>query len=140
MFRRQAGIVSLAAVSIFLLCGDTAPASCNQTQIGPSKGEVIGVGVAAVAVVAIGTVTLVHIHNSHHTIKGCVVAGPTGVEIRTSGEGPKTYKLAGDTNVKVGDLVKVHGDKVKKVKGSTDDETFTVEKLNKDYGPCKVTP
>ncbi len=140
MFRRQAGILSLAAVSIFLLCGDTAPASCNQTRIGPSTGEVIGVGVAAVAVVVIGTVTLVHVHNSHHTIKGCVVAGSNGVEIRTSGEGPKTYKLTGDTNVKVGDLVKVHGDKVKKVKGSTDDETFTVEKLNKDYGPCKVTP
>jgi hypothetical protein len=139
MYRRQAGIVSLAAVSIFLLCGDTAPASCNQTQIGPSKGEVIGVGVAAVAVVVIGTVTLVHVHNSHHTIKGCVVAGPNGVQIR-SDNGGKTYTLAGSTNVKVGDLVKVHGDKVKKVKGSTDDETFTVEKLNKDYGPCKVTP
>ena len=141
MYRRQAGILSLAAVSIFLLCGDTAPASCNksQSQIGPSAGEVYGVGIAAVAVVVIGTVTLVHVHNSHHTIKGCVVAGSNGIEIRTSGDAPKTYKLAGDTNVKVGDMVKVHGDKVKKVKGSIDDETFTVEKLNKDYGPCKVT-
>jgi hypothetical protein len=102
---------------------------------------VIGVGVAAAAVITIGTVVLVHNHNSHHTIKGCVVSGPEGIQIQSgSGSDMKTYTLAGDPNIKVGDLVKVHGDKVKKVKNSTDPQTFTVEKLNKDYGPCKTTP
>ena len=135
MFRRT-GIFSMIAVSLFLFCGQTAPATCN-TQIGPSKGEVIGVGVAAGAVIA--TVVLVEVNHSHHTIKGCVFAGPNGVEIRTD-NGTKTYTLAGDPNVKVGDLVKLHGTKIKKVKDSTGDQTFTVEKLNKDYGPCKATP
>ena len=142
MYRRT-GIVSMIAVSLFLFCGQSAPVACNapQQQIGPSKGEVIGVGVAAVGVIVIGTVVLVHVHNSHHTIKGCVVAGPSGVQIKSgTGSDMKTYTLSGDTNVKVGDLVKVHGSKVKKVKNSTDDQTFIVEKLNKDYGPCAATP
>ena len=140
MYRRT-GILSMIAVSLFLFCGQSAPVACNQQQIGPSKGEVIGVGVAAVGVVVIGTVVLVHVHNSHHTIKGCVVAGLSGVQIQSgTGSDMKTYTLSGDTNVKVGDLVKVHGNKVKKVKNSTDDQTFIVEKLNKDYGPCTATP
>lgn len=142
MYRRT-GTLSMIAVSLFLLCGQSAPVACNssQEQIGPSKGEVIGVGVAAVGVIVIGTVVLVHVHNSHHTIKGCVVAGPSGVHIRSgTGSNMKTYTLSGDTNVKVGDLVKVHGSKVKKVKNSTGDQTFRVEKLNKDYGPCTATP
>jgi hypothetical protein len=138
---RRTGIVSMIAISLFLFCGQSVPpVSCNK-PIGPSTGEVIGVGVAAAAVITIGTVVLVHTHNSHHTIKGCVVSGPAGIQIQSgSGADMKTYTLAGDPNIKVGDLVKVHGDKVKKVKNSTDNQTFTVEKLNKDYGPCKATP
>lgn len=140
MYRRT-GTISMIAVSLFLFCGQTAPVACNEGSIGPSKGEVIGVGVAAVGVVVIGTVVLVHVHNSHHTIKGCVVAGPSGVQIQSgSGSEMKIYTLAGDTNVKIGDMVKVHGNKMKKTKNSPDDETFTVEKLNKDYGPCSVAP
>jgi hypothetical protein len=131
----------MIAVSLLLFCGQTAPVGCNQQQIGSRKGEVIGVGVAAVGVIVIGTVVLVHVHNSHHTIKGCVVAGPSGVQIQSgTGSDRKTYTLSGDTNVKVGDLVKVHGSKVKKVKNSTDEQTFLVEKLNKDYGPCTSNP
>jgi hypothetical protein len=129
----------MIAVSLFLFCGQTAPIECKGS-IGPSTGEVVGVGVAAVGVITIGTVVLVHVHNSHHNIKGCVVAGPSGIQIKSgTGSDMKTYTLAGDTNIKVGDLVKVHGNKVKKVKNSIGDETFTVEKLNKDYGPC-TTP
>jgi hypothetical protein len=140
MYRRT-GIASMIAVSLFLFCGQTAPVACTQQRIGPSTGEVVGVGVAAVGVIVIGTVVLVHVHNSHHTIKGCVVAGPAGVQIQSgTGSDMKTYTLSGDTNVKVGDLVKVHGSKVKKVKNSTGDQTFLVEKLNKDYGPCTATP
>jgi hypothetical protein len=140
MYRRT-GIVSMIAVTLFLFCGQTAPVACKDQQIGPSKGEVIGVGVAVVGVVAIGTAVLIHVHHSHHSIKGCVITGPAGLQIRSgSGSDMKTYTLSGDTNVKVGDLVKVHGSKVKKAKHSTEDQTFIVEKLNKDYGPCTTTP
>jgi hypothetical protein len=134
MYRRT-GIVSMTAVSLFLFCGQSAPVACKDP--GPSKGEVIGVGVAVGAVVA-GTIIAVEVH-AHHTLKGCVVSGPNGTELRT-GNGTKSYLLAGDTSLKVGDMVKIHGTKVKQPKGSTGDQTFTVEQLKKDYGPCKVTP
>jgi hypothetical protein len=53
----------------------------------------------------------------------------------------KTYALAGETaNIKVGDLVRFHGTMRKKVKGSTGAQTFTVEKISRDYGPCKLNP
>jgi len=136
MFRRT-GTVSLALLGFFLLCGDTAPATCNDPP--PSHTGAEAAGIAIVAGVVIGTVVLVHVHNSHHNIKGCVVAGPAGIQIHSDGD-QKTYTLVGDTNVKVGDLVRVHGSKIKKTKDNKDDETFAVEKLNKDYGPCKASP
>jgi hypothetical protein len=53
----------------------------------------------------------------------------------------KTYALAGVTeNIKVGDLVRFHGSKVRKVKDSTGDQTFAVQKISKDFGPCTVKP
>ncbi len=136
---RQAGVFSMAALTVFLLCGATAPEQCNTSneRIGPSTGEVVGVGVAAVGVIVVGTVVLVHVHHAHHTVKGCVYAGPRGFEVKTDDN--KVYALSGDTlKVKQGDLVKFHGNKIKRAKSSTDDQTFMVEKMNKDYGPCKL--
>ena len=136
---RQAGALSMAALTVFLLCGATAPQQCNTSneRIGPSTGEVVGVGVAVIGGIAIGTVVLVHVHHAHHTVKGCVYAGSNGFEVKTDDN--KVYALSGDTlKVKEGDLVKFHGNKIKRAKGSTDDQTFLVEKINKDYGPCKL--
>jgi hypothetical protein len=135
----RAGIVSMTLLTCLLLSGATAPQTCNTSNesIGPSKGEVIGVAVAVVGVVAIGTVVLVEVHKSHHTIKGCVLAGPSGLQVQDTSN-QKIYDVTGVTaNVKVGDQVRLHGNKEKKAKGATT-QTFTIEKLNKDYGPCKV--
>jgi len=53
----------------------------------------------------------------------------------------KTYALVGATgDIKVGDLVQFHGTKVRKVKNSTGDQTFAVEKISRDYGPCTLKP
>jgi hypothetical protein len=41
-------------------------------------------------------------------------------------------------DVKVGDRIKIHGDKENKPKGSTADQVFTVQKLNKNYGACQI--
>ena len=131
----------MAAVSIFLLCGDTAPATCNtsNTRIGPSGAEVAAVGIAVVGVIVVGTVVLVHVHNSHHRLKGCVTMGPSGLQLKTDDN--KTYALGGEMrDVKAGDTVKIHGNKMKKTKDMTGDQVFTVEKVNKDYGPCTVVP
>jgi hypothetical protein len=136
---RRSGIIATTALSSFIFCGAaTTTQGCNNQRIGPSEGEVVAAGVGVVAVVAVGTVVLIEVHNSHHTIKGCVTAGPTGIQVQNEGD-KKVYTVTGVTqNVKVGDRIKVHGDKEKMAKGSTAEQIFVVQKLNKNYGVCQV--
>lgn len=137
---RTNGALAFVCLTAYLLSGATAPQTCQTqapTSIGPSGGEVLAAAVGVVAVIVVGTVVLVEVHKSHHTVKGCVSTGPNGVEVTTIEDKPRTYMLDGDTaSVKVGDLVRVHGDKIKKAKDSTADQVFRVQKINKDYGPC----
>jgi hypothetical protein len=139
---RRAGIVSMICLTTVLLSGATTQ-SCNTTNsqpvnIGPSEGEIIGAAVAVVAVVVVGTVVLVEVHNSHHTIKGCVTMGPSGLQVRDT-DHSHTYDVTGVTaNVKVGDVVRLHGDKGKKIKGDPA-QSFVIQKISKDYGPCTAT-
>lgn len=93
-------------------------------------GVAVGIG-AAIAIV-----TLVAVNHSHHTLKGCVLAGPNGLRLKTSDT--KIYSIEGDAaGIKVGDNVKVHGSKIKKAKDADGEQVFKVEKISKDYGPCK---
>jgi|SRR5580658_1488109 hypothetical protein len=137
---RRSGIVCFVILGSLLICGSTAPPGCAPSgQIGPSSGEIIGGVIGVAAVIVVGTVVLVEVSDkSHHTIKGCVTAGPDGLTVHTDGNG-KTYALTGVTaNVKVGDVIKVHGSKQKGQKDSAGDQDFMVEKMSRDYGPCKA--
>jgi hypothetical protein len=129
------------AISSLLLCGATSPTGCNSSSSLPnlpSEGEVIGVAVGAVAVIVVGTVVLVEVNKSHHNLKGCVTAGPDGLTLHTEGNS-KVYALTGvPENVKVGDVIQVHGSKSKGQKDSAGDQDFAVEKMSRDYGPCKA--
>jgi hypothetical protein len=70
-------------------------------------------------------------------VKGCVHSGLNGLEVETSDK--KMYALSGDTlKVKEGDLVKMHGNKIKRTKENTGDETFMVQTIKKDFGPCSL--
>ena len=136
--KRSTGIVSMIALSSFLLCGATAPTNCHES-IGPSTGEVVGVAVAIGAAIVV-TVVLVERNNSHHTVKGCVTSGPGGIQVQNESD-KKIYILASSpANVKVGDRVKLHGKREKQDKATPGTQEFVVEKLSKDYGPCKVAP
>jgi hypothetical protein len=135
---RRIGIVSMVALSSFLLCGmqSVPPVSCK--RIGPSTGEVVGVAAGIGAAVVIGTVVLVHVSHSHHQIKGCLISGPNGLEVQDESDS-KTYFLTGaPVNAKVGDVVRVSGTKEKKQKDSAGSEDFVVARMSKDYGPCKA--
>jgi hypothetical protein len=140
---RRRGIICLAALGPALLCGGDALSGCaNKTdfQIGPSRTEVYGAAIGIAAVLVVGTVVLVEVHKSHHTIKGCVTNGPDGLEVTNQGD-ERVYALTGTTaSVKVGDIVRVHGSKEKFKKGSTVSREFAVEKINRDYGPCNAAP
>lgn len=135
---RRVGIVSMVALSSFLLCG-AAPTTCKSSgSIGPSSGEVIGAAVGISAAVVVGVVVLVEVNKSHHTVKGCVTAGPGGIEVLNESD-KMTYALVGDpSKVKVGDVVRLRGTKEKK--GSAGNRDFLVSSMSKDFGPCKATP
>ena len=136
---RRRGMSAFAALSSLLLCGATTPTGCQSSgHIGPTTGEVVGATVGIVAVVVVGTVVLVEVHKSHHTVQGCVTAGPDGLKVHQK-DSQKVYALTGVTaNVKVGDVIKVHGDKVRGQKDSAGDQDFAVEQISRDYGPCKA--
>jgi hypothetical protein len=94
-------------------------------------GAAVGIG----AVIAI--VVVVAVNSGHHTISGCVISGPNGLELQTGDS--KRYALEGDAaSIKVGDRVKIHGSRVKKTKDTKGDQVYRVEKLRRDYGPCPV--
>jgi hypothetical protein len=134
---RRISIAAAVALASFLLCGSTAPEGC-QPAPQPSHTGAEAAGIAIVAGAVIGTVVLVEIHKAHHTIKGCVSMGPNGLEVKDS-KAMKTYSLVGvNPNAKVGDLVQLHGSKEMSSKDSTRDETFMVEKMSRDFGPCAV--
>jgi hypothetical protein len=129
---RRKGIVSMVALTSFLFCGMTAPQGCDNNN----NGHGTAIAVTAVAVVAVGAVIVIAVHSSHHNLKGCAYSDKDGLHIK-DGDTAKDFVLTGATpNIKVGDVVKVHGSKVKKPKGEAGDQTFVVEKLSKDYGVC----
>jgi hypothetical protein len=141
--RHRNGIICFAALSSFLLCGASSPNGCTPApsgHIGPTTGEVVGVGVGVAATIVVATVVLVHVHNSHFTVRGCVTAGADGLKLHENGSS-KVYALTGVTaNVKPGDVIKLHGAKLKGQKDNAGDQDFAVESINKDYGPCTTEP
>ena len=131
------GLASLVCCAAVGSTGCTNGLNDKNFSFGPSGAQVTAAAIGVGAVV-VGTVVLIHVHHSNHTVKGCVSSDQNGLQVQTQGD-VKTYALTGDTaNIKVGELVQFHGAKVKKVKGSAGNQTFTVEKISRDYGPCKL--
>jgi len=133
----RSGVVAFVVLSSLLL------SRANSQVFGPdipgtsiTPGQAIGIVVGSAA--AITVVTIVLVHNSHPTLKGCVTAGPGGMLVHNEGD-QKIYALTGTTaSLKVGDIVKVKGKKPRKQKDSAGDQVFTVTQVGKDYGPCKA--
>ncbi len=139
-YKHRWGNRGFVAISAMLCAGASFSASGQSGSlgnIGPSGGEVAGAAIGIGAVIAVAIIVPVEISHSHHILTGCVMTSASGLELQTS-DG-KTYVLEGDAaGIKVGDKVKLHGSRNKKSKGSTGPGVFSVEKLNRDYGPCSV--
>lgn len=133
--RYRSGIVTFVLLSSLLVSRASAQffgPDIPGTNITPGQAIGIAVGVAA----AITVVTIVLVHNSHPTIKGCVTASPERMLLHNEGD-QKNYTLTGITaNVKAGDIVKVNGKKNKKQKDNAGNQNFMVTKISRDYGPC----
>ena len=126
-------ILAMAAVCALLVStADTAKAQIGVTR---TQADWIGVGIAAIgAGIGIGVFYAVH-HG--HSINGCASSGPNGLELQNRGD-RQTYALIGQVaDIKPGDRVRVSGKKEKK-DGAP--QQFLVEKLNRDFGPCKAQP
>jgi hypothetical protein len=97
---------------------------------------IIAALVATVAVIGVGVYFVVR---QAHSVKGCVAHGTTGLQLQR--EGGQSFVLLGATSgIRAGERVKVTGSRRKKVSGVSDSPSFVVDKLNKDYGACTVSP
>lgn len=139
--RRQARKMVAIALASFVGCAAVGTTGCANMPIqssggfGPSGAVVTAAAIGAGAAV-VGVVILVH--HTNHTRIGCVVGGPNGLEIQSSGDSG-TLEITGATaNAKVGDRYRMHGSMMKKAKHATGNRTFVVEKVGRDFGPCPV--
>jgi hypothetical protein len=139
MNRHAEAVSTLTLLSLLITgcCQPGVPCQNGGGSFGPSEGEVIGVGVAVVAAGGL-TVAAVVVSDKHrHNLKGCASQGPNGLQLENNSD-KMTYSLAGVTaDVKAGHIVRVHGKKEKKHKDNPGNQEFLVEKVTKDYGPCK---
>jgi hypothetical protein len=145
MNRRVEVVSTLALLSVLLgasefltgCCQQGAPCQ-NSGSIGPSTGEIVGIGVGIAAAGAVAVGTIVAVNHSHHNLKGCVSSGPNGLQLANDSD-KKTYALVGASpDVKAGERVKLHGTKQKKQKGNASNQQFLVDSVTKDLGPCEA--
>jgi hypothetical protein len=106
--------------------------------IGISKGQATGIIVGIVAVgVAIG-IGIYLIVRKGPSLTGCAASNAGGLSLQNEGD-QQTYTLIGETaGIKTGDRIRVSGKKKKKDPSGNRD--FFVQKLAKNYGPCKALP
>ncbi len=118
--------------SAALVAAFSVPVSAQQgDRIGPSGGEVAAAAVGVGAVVAV--VVVLAVSHGHHTISGCVISGPHGLELQTRDS--RTWTLEGDSaDLKAGHRVKIHGSRIKKPEGNP--AAFRMQRLDKDNGLC----
>ena len=125
------------AFGVLVAAAFMAPASGSAqtgSHIGPSNGAIFG-GIAGIGAGIAGIVVAVAMVHNHHVLSGCMAAGPNGVELRTSDA--KTWSLeSAPADIKPGDRVKVHGERVSHSKSGSGAQVFKVDKLIKDYGSC----
>lgn len=136
LHRSKTASIAAFAAGLSILAPACTPGPAAPANIGPSKGAIIAAAVGVVAGVAvITTVVVVEVHE-HHTVKGCLVNGPNGMQIQETQDPKAVYSLQGaPVDLKVGDLVRLHGDRGPKVKKG-DVRTFQVKEIKKNYGAC----
>jgi hypothetical protein len=135
--KAAASILGLLSVFVSGCCQTGSP--CENTPIGPSKGQIVGIAIGAVAGTALVVGTVVAINHDHHILKGCVSPGPDGLQL-TRDSDKKVFSLVGaPADIKPGEKVKLHGTKQKKQKGSPGNQQFVVERVTKDFGRCEAS-
>ena len=106
---------------------------CCSGNIGPSKGEVIGIIAGAAAAIGVGGYLIYRASHKYALIQGCVTSGQNGLSLQNEKD-KKTYALSGDSSaLRAGQRLVVRG---KKQKDSSGKVAFQVQKVQKDLGEC----
>lgn len=105
------------------------------STFGPSKGEVVGIIVGAIAVVAVVMIVVIH-YSKKRSVTGCLNSTQNGMTIADEKD-KQVYKIVGDTlGVKLGDRMKLH-DKKQKSNGPDKTLAWETENVTKDFGACR---
>jgi hypothetical protein len=125
-------LAMVAACALLVTATDTAKAQIGVTK---SQADWIVVGIASIgAGIGLGIYFAVRPHG--HSLTGCAGSGPDGPELASEND-QQTYALTGElAGVKSGERIRVSGKKGRKSAGARGQ--FLVEKLNRDFGPCKA--
>jgi len=126
--RRSVLAITLLFVTPVATCAQ-APIPSNIGNIGPSGAQVAG----AIAGLAGVTGLILYFTVRKPAIVGCIISAD-GKTILVDERDKRTYALAGDhASLKAGQRVKLKGKKMKEKGGRL---TFSVKKIDHDYGAC----
>jgi len=131
-------LLAMVAACALLLTATATAQPQSGTIGGVTGGDAVAIGVAIAGIGAgIGFGAFYAVHHGH-SLDGCAVSGANGLELQNRGD-QQTYALVGDTaGINPGERVRISGKKEKKSRGAH--PKFLVEKLNRDFGPCKAQP
>jgi hypothetical protein len=134
MTTRSGSIVAKALICALLTAFTATVNAQYGYQVTKSTETKVAFGVVgAGALVGVGVYFAIH-HG--HSLTGCTVSGSNGLQLQSQGD-QQTYKLVGEiAEIKPGERIHVSGKK-QKVNTAVPRE-FLVEKLNKDFAPCKM--
>jgi hypothetical protein len=139
MMAKFSGFAASVAVCALLLTSSLQARAQNSPSfgsfdIGPSRAQIVGVAIGIGAVGAgIGLGVYYGIHHGR-SLTGCATSTSVGLELQTDDH--QTYALNGEVAaIKSGNRVRVGGKKSKKDSAAA--RSFLVEKVSKDFGPCK---
>jgi hypothetical protein len=132
--RHRSIVVPLALCALLLGLSRTSMAQIGGVsgQIGASKSEIVGVEIGIAAAGAAIGVGIYYTVRHSHSVTGCTVSGPGGLQLRSQGN-QQNYVLIGDVaTVKQGERIRVSGKKKRQGSGAP-------QELTKDYGACSVS-
>lgn len=99
-------VAAVLVATALLIC---QPAEGQTGGIGPSKGQVAGALIGAIAAVIVITVGIVYVVKHKPSVTGCAVESPSGLTLQNEAD-HQNLRLTGNTaGIKPGDRVKVNG-------------------------------
>ncbi len=128
--------VPFRAFTLVLLCAFLLTAVRPAKASIPTGTQVVLIFVAVGAIGAALGVGIYYAVRRSPSLTGCTASGSGGgLTLHNEGD-QQTFSLTGDTaTIKSGDRIRVQG---RKNKDSSGNHTFRVDKLSRDFGPCKV--